>query len=69
MDYFDVKGKKFLVFGVANKKSVAYFIAKGLIELGAEVILSVLNDEVKKRLKSFFLRLRYISVILKMKRI
>ena len=54
MDYFDVKGKKFLVFGVANKKSVAYFIAKGLIELGAEVILSVLNDEVKKKAEKLF---------------
>ena len=36
MDYFDVKGKKYLVFGAANKKSVAYFISKSLISLGAE---------------------------------
>ena len=49
MDYFDVKGKKYLVFGVANKKSVAYFIAQSLISLVAEVILPVLNDEVKQK--------------------
>jgi enoyl-[acyl-carrier protein] reductase I len=54
MDYFNVKGKKYLVFGVANKKSVAYFIAQGLISLGAEVILSVLNDEVKQKTEKLF---------------
>ena len=54
MDYFNVKGKKFLVFGVANKKSVAYYITKGLIDLGAEVILSVLNDEVKQKAEKLF---------------
>jgi len=54
MDYFDVKGKKFLVFGVANKKSVAYFIAKGLIELGAEAVFSVLHDEAKQKAEKLF---------------
>jgi enoyl-[acyl-carrier protein] reductase I len=54
MDYFDVKGKKYLVFGVANKKSVAYFIANSLITLGAEVILSVLNDEIKQKVEKLF---------------
>lgn len=54
MDYFDVKNKKYLVFGVANKKSVAYFIAQSLISLGAEVILIVLNDEVKQKAEKLF---------------
>ena len=48
MDYFNVQDKKYLVFGIANKKSVAYFIAQSLIALGAEVILSVLNNEIKQ---------------------
>ena len=51
---FNVKGKKYLVFGVANKKSVAYFIAQSLISLGAEVILVVLNDEVKQKAEKLF---------------
>ncbi len=36
----DLENKVFYIMGVANKKSVAYFIAKALIENGAKVILS-----------------------------
>ena len=37
-DFLNLTGKKFLVFGVANKKSVAWHIAKSLEEQGATVI-------------------------------
>ena len=33
-DFLQVSGKTFLVMGVANKKSVAWFIAKSLEEQG-----------------------------------
>ena len=39
MDFLQVSGKTFLVTGVANKKSVAFFVAKDLMENGARVIL------------------------------
>lgn len=40
-DFLQLTGKTFLVFGVANRKSVAWFIAKSLEEQGAKVIYSV----------------------------
>ena len=40
-DFLNLSGKSFLVFGVANKKSVAWHIAKALEEQGATVIYSV----------------------------
>lgn len=41
MDYLQISGKKFLVTGVANKKSVAWHIAQTLESLGGVVIYSV----------------------------
>jgi enoyl-[acyl-carrier protein] reductase I len=41
MDFLGVKDKTFYIAGVANKKSVAYFSAKTLIENGAQCIFSV----------------------------
>ncbi len=41
MNFLQVDGKKYLVAGVANKKSVAWHIARGLKENGAEVLYSV----------------------------
>jgi len=40
-DFLQLGGKTFLVLGVANRKSVAWFIAKALEEQGAKVIYSV----------------------------
>jgi len=54
MDFLQVTGKTFLVTGVANKKSVAYFVAKELIDNGARVIFSVQNEENKDRAQKFF---------------
>ncbi len=45
MSFLELEGKTFLVVGVANRKSVAYFIAKTLLEEGAQVVLSVKSKE------------------------
>ena len=44
MDFLKVAGKTFLVFGVANKKSVAWQIAKILEEHAATVIYVVRSE-------------------------
>lgn len=44
MSFLALENKKILVFGIANRKSVAYHIAKVLIEEGAQVIASVQSE-------------------------
>ncbi len=46
-----LKGKKALIFGVANQKSIAYGIAKEFIAQGAEIALSYPGDAIKKRVE------------------
>ena len=48
MDDLQLSGKRFLVFGVANKKSVAYAVARSLEECGASVTYVVRSDERKE---------------------
>ena len=50
MSFLNLKGKNILVLGVANKKSVAWHIAKTLEEEGANVVFSVRSEERKKSL-------------------
>jgi len=45
MDFLALSGKTLLVFGVANKKSVAYHVARTLEEVGAKVVYVVRSDE------------------------
>jgi enoyl-[acyl-carrier protein] reductase I len=45
-----MKGKKGVILGVANKKSIAYGIAKQCKEQGATVALTYLNSDFKKRI-------------------
>jgi enoyl-[acyl-carrier protein] reductase I len=45
MDFLRFTGKQVLVCGLANKKSVAYAIARLLVELGAEVLHVVRSEE------------------------
>jgi enoyl-[acyl-carrier protein] reductase I len=49
-DFLQLTGKKFLVFGVANRKSVAWHIAKSLEAEGASVIYSVRSEARRKSL-------------------
>ncbi len=51
-DFLQLAGKTFLVFGVANKKSVAWFVAKSLEEQGARVVYSVRSEARKKSLEA-----------------
>ena len=44
MSFLDLSNKRFLIMGVANRKSVAWAIAKSLEEEGAEVIHSVRSE-------------------------
>jgi enoyl-[acyl-carrier protein] reductase I len=54
MDFLQVSGKTYFVTGVANKKSVAYFVAKGLIDNGARVTFSVQNEDNQDRAQKLF---------------
>lgn len=49
-DFLDLAGKTFLVMGVANKKSVAYAIAKMVEAAGGEVIYSVRSESRRESL-------------------
>jgi enoyl-[acyl-carrier protein] reductase I len=49
-DFLRIAGKRFLVMGVANKKSVAWAIAHTLEAAGAEVIYSVRSQERREKL-------------------
>ncbi len=44
-DFLQLAGKQMLVFGVANRKSVAYHIGQTLSEAGAEVAYVVRSEE------------------------
>jgi enoyl-[acyl-carrier protein] reductase I len=46
-----MKGKKGLIVGLANNKSIAYGIAKSCAEQGAEMAFTFLNDALKKRVE------------------
>ncbi len=50
MDFLKLAGKRIVVFGVANKKSVAYAVGKALVECGAEPIYVVRNEKRKAEL-------------------
>ena len=54
MDFLQLSGKRFLIFGVANKKSVAYAVSKLLKEEGAECVFVVQNDAISERVKKLF---------------
>jgi enoyl-[acyl-carrier protein] reductase I len=50
MDFLQLAGKSFLVFGVANRKSVAYHIANVVSDAGGRVVYVVRSEERKKSL-------------------
>ena len=47
MDFLQLTGKSILIFGVANRKSVAWHISRVLCEAGAKCVYVVQNDEVR----------------------
>jgi enoyl-[acyl-carrier protein] reductase I len=46
-----LEGKKGIIFGVLNSRSIAYGIAKTLTEQGAEFVMTYLGDAGKKRIE------------------
>ncbi|WP_456470739.1 enoyl-ACP reductase FabI [Caminibacter sp.] len=46
-----MQGKKGLIMGVANNRSIAYGIAKACKNQGADIILTYQNDKLKKRVE------------------
>lgn len=49
-DFLDISGKSFLLFGVANRKSVAFHVGRTLAESGADVVYVVRSEERKQQL-------------------
>ncbi|MDR3631927.1 MAG: SDR family oxidoreductase [Desulfocapsaceae bacterium] len=54
MDFLNLEGKRFAVFGLANKKSVAWAIARTLMEEGAKVIHVVRSRERQEAARRLF---------------
>ena len=54
MSFLNLVNKTFLITGVANKKSVAYFSAKTLEENGADLIFTVQSAEIKQKVEKLF---------------
>jgi enoyl-[acyl-carrier protein] reductase I len=48
MDFLQLAGKSILIFGVANRKSVAWHIGRVLSEAGTECVYVVQNDEIRR---------------------
>ncbi len=51
-DFLGLAGKTILVFGVANRRSVAWFVGKSLEEQGARVLYSVRSEIRRKSLET-----------------
>ena len=45
------EGKKILILGVANERSIAYGISQALIEHGAEIALTYMNEAIERRVR------------------
>ncbi|MGI6401446.1 MAG: enoyl-ACP reductase FabI [Thermoguttaceae bacterium] len=54
MDFLQLSGKRFLIFGVANKRSVAYAVSKMLLEEGSECVFVVQNQTILERASKLF---------------
>ena len=54
MDFLEIAGKTFLIFGVANKRSVAYFVGRVLTEAGATVVCAVQTESHRDTVAKLF---------------
>ena len=48
MDFLQLADKRILIFGVANRKSVAYHVGRVLTRAGANCVYVVRNDEIRR---------------------
>jgi enoyl-[acyl-carrier protein] reductase I len=51
MDFLQLDGKSVLVFGVANRKSVAWHVGRVLADAGANCVYVVQNEETRKNVE------------------
>lgn len=54
MSFLNLENKQIVVFGLANKKSVAFFVARELLAAGARVIHVVRSEEREKTARKLF---------------
>ncbi|MCL2304881.1 MAG: SDR family oxidoreductase [Planctomycetaceae bacterium] len=54
IDFLQISGKHYLIFGVANKKSVAYHVAKMLLDQGASCTFVVRDEATQARVAPLF---------------
>jgi len=54
MSFLGLNDKTFLIAGVSNRKSVAYFSAKTLADEGAKLLFTVQSEDHKKRVEKLF---------------
>lgn len=54
MSFLNIEGKKYLVVGVANRKSVAHHIARGLLDEGAIPVLAVRDEPTRTAAAKLF---------------
>ncbi len=50
-DFLQLAGKRVLVMGVANRKSVAWHVSRVLVDAGAEVVYAVRNDARREQIQ------------------
>lgn len=60
MDFLQLSGRRVLVMGVANRKSVAFHTARILTEAGADVTLSVRSEQRRESVQKLFPNLRVL---------
>jgi enoyl-[acyl-carrier protein] reductase I len=53
-DFLQLSGKRILIFGVANRKSVAYHVGRVLAEAGAECVFVVQNQAIRDAVAKLF---------------
>ena len=53
MDFLGIAGKTFLLFGVANRKSIAWYVGQTLEQCGATVLYSVRSEQRKSQLSQW----------------
>jgi len=47
----DLSGKKFVILGVANERSIAWGITQAIVKAGGQVCLTYLNETLEKRVR------------------
>lgn len=54
MSFLNLKDKTYLISGVANKKSIAYFVAKSILDEGGNLVLTVQSEDHLQKVEKLF---------------